>query len=131
MVPDGLWAPSRSGAAGEHRGIGHYLGNVIANQIAADVRVTVLGHVQRGGAPCAQDRLLAQTFGTRAVDLAAAGKLDRMVAWRERGVIDVALDDVVALGERKVLPDGTYVRAARGLGVYVGEEDAGGPDPRC
>lgn len=129
IVAEGVKAPDRAGAAGEHRGIGHYLGNVIANQIAADVRVTVLGHVQRGGAPCAQDRMLAQTFGTHAVDLAATGKLDRMVAWHERGVIDVALDDVVALGERKVLPDGTYVRAARGMGVYVGEEGAEGPDP--
>ncbi len=129
VVAEGVKPPGRVGASGEHRGIGHYLSNVIASQIAADVRVTVLGHVHRGGAPCAQDRMLAQTFGTRAVDLVAEGKFDRMVAWRERGVIDVALDDVVAFGERKVLADGTYVRAARGLGVYVGEEGSGGLNP--
>lgn len=54
--------------------------------------------------------------------MVAEGKLDRMVAWRERGVVDVALDKVVRQGERKVLTDGTYIRTARALGVYVGED---------
>ncbi len=124
VVAEGVKPADQTADATGNPGIGHYLGKVIASRATEDVRVTVLGHVQRGGSPCAQDRMLAQTFGTRAVDLIAEGKFDRMVAWHERGVIDVALDDVVAFGERKVLPDGTYVRAARALGVYVGEEAA-------
>jgi len=106
------------------KGIGDHLGDVLSSRIDADVRVTVLGHMQRGGAPSAQDRILAQTFGTRAVDLAAQGRFDRMVAWRERGVVDVPLDQVVKHGERKVLVEGTHVRTARALGIYVGEDPA-------
>lgn len=120
VVAEGV-KPANSSAPAGDRGIGHHLGRVLENQVDADVRVTVLGHLQRGGAPCAQDRMLAQTFGTRAVDLVAAGNFDRMVAWRERGVIDVSLDDVIAAGERKVLPGGTYVQTARALGCYVGD----------
>ncbi|HIF08663.1 MAG TPA: ATP-dependent 6-phosphofructokinase [Sneathiellales bacterium] len=121
VVAEGV-EPTGGNKNDNRNGIGDYLGDVLGRRLDAVVRVTVLGHLQRGGAPCSQDRILAQTFGTRAVDMVAEGKLDRMVAWRERGVVDVALDKVVRQGERKVLTDGTYIRTARALGVYVGED---------
>jgi 6-phosphofructokinase 1 len=104
-------------------GIGHYIGRRIAETTAAEVRVTVLGHVQRGGTPTPRDRLMASIFGVHAVDLLAEGKSDRMVAWSGRNVIDLALADVVDRPHR-VDPSGALVRTARGLGIYVGEEAA-------
>ena len=127
VVAEGVKSVGSVGPLGEgnspaSNGIGNHLGEVLSRRLDTDVRVTVLGHVQRGGSPCAQDRILAQTFGTRAVDLAAQGKFGCMVAWRERGVIDVPLKEVVAFGDRKVLTNGTYVKTARALGIYVGED---------
>ena len=60
-------------------GIGHYLGDRIAEATEAETRVTVLGHTQRGGAPAPRDRLFARAFGVHAVDLIAEGRFDRMV----------------------------------------------------
>ncbi len=100
-------------------GIGERLGALIADRTGAEVRVTVLGHIQRGGAPSPRDRLFAAAFGVRAVDLIAEGKLDRMVAWSNRDCIDVPLEEVVARYQA-VDPEGALVRTARGLGIYIG-----------
>ena len=101
-------------------GVGHYLGQRIAEVTGANTRVTVLGHVQRGGVPTSRDRLMASAFGVHAVDLISEGKFDRMVAWQHRTVVDYPIADVVA--ENQVVDvDGALVRTARGLGIYVGE----------
>ncbi len=107
---------------GEKRfgGIGDYLSERIAAKTGAETRVTVLGHVQRGSTPSWRDRLTATTFGVHAVDLIAAGKFDRMVAWSNRSVIDVALEKAIA-HYQEVEVDGALVRTARGLGIYIGE----------
>ena len=102
-------------------GIGQYLAERIAPLTDADVRVTVLGHLQRGGTPSARDRLLASSFGVRAVELVAEGRFSRMVAWHDRGVIDVPLSEVT-IGARALDPRDPLIRTARGLGIYVGEE---------
>ena len=79
------------GAPGEagHKGDGHRLGERIAETTGAETRVTVLGHVQRGGVPDALDRITASAFGVRAVDLLANGANARMVAWQHCQVVDV------------------------------------------
>ncbi len=69
------------GRAG-YGGIGHYMAERIAETTGAETRVTVLGHIQRGGQPDSRDRIMASAFGVRAVDLMAEGRFDRMVAWR-------------------------------------------------
>ncbi len=109
-------------AGGEVRygGIGQYLGDQIGRLAAAETRVTVLGHVQRGGIPSMRDRVLASAFGVHAVDLVAQGRFDRMVAWQDIGVADVPLRDVVD-AYRCVDPFGPLVLTARGLGIYVGD----------
>ena len=73
-------------------GIGNVLGEALARITGAETRVTVLGHVQRGGQPTWDDRLIASAFGVHAVDLIAEGKFDRMVAWQNRRVEDVPAD---------------------------------------
>jgi 6-phosphofructokinase 1 len=102
-------------------GVGHVIGERIAELCNAETRVTVLGHVQRGGQPDAQDRLMAAAFGVHAVDLIKEGKFDRMVAWSNRGVTDVAVVDA-ARRPHLVEPQGTLVKTARGLGICLGDE---------
>ena len=77
-------------------GIGEMIAREIAVRTGAETRVTVLGHVQRGGSPSPLDRVLASAFGVYAVDLVAAGRFDRMVAWQNRQVVDVPIAEAVA-----------------------------------
>jgi ATP-dependent phosphofructokinase / diphosphate-dependent phosphofructokinase len=107
-------------------GIGHHLGRRIAEVTGAETRVTVLGHVQRGGTPSPRDRLFACAFGVRAVDLIAEGRFDRMVAWSNRHCIDVPLIEGIEKYQA-VEPTGALVATARGLGIYIGEMDAIAP----
>lgn len=101
-------------------GIGRLIAEEVAKRTGAESRVTVLGHVQRGGSPSPLDRITASAFGVAAVDLVAAGRFDRMVAWHDRKVVDVPLDQVTA-GTRAVDPNDTLVHTARGLGISFGE----------
>jgi 6-phosphofructokinase 1 len=106
--------------ANRYGGVGHYVGDILGQKIDAEIRVTVLGHIQRGGSPNARDRLIASAFGVHAVDLIAAGRYDRMVAWRDRSVIDVPLQDVIARPHVVDL-NGPIVRTARALGICLGD----------
>ena len=70
--------------------------------------------------------MLASAFGVYAVDLVAAGRFDRMVAWQNRRVVDVAIEEAVA-HYQAVDPDDALVLTARGLGISFGEApNAGG-----
>jgi ATP-dependent phosphofructokinase / diphosphate-dependent phosphofructokinase len=73
-------------------------------------RVTILGHVQRGGTPVSFDRVLGTRLGAAAVDVATAGGWGRMATLYEGDVVDVPLADAVA--ERKVVPESLW-RSAR------------------
>jgi ATP-dependent phosphofructokinase / diphosphate-dependent phosphofructokinase len=100
-------------------GIGNYLAERISSCSGAETRVTVLGHVQRGGIPSPLDRLIATAFGVAAVDLIADGKFDRMVAWQDRQVVSVPIEQAIAQYST-VDPNGTLVRTARGMGICLG-----------
>ncbi|MDO8108460.1 ATP-dependent 6-phosphofructokinase [Isoptericola sp. b441] len=83
-------------------------------------RVTILGYVQRGGTPCAADRLLATRIGAAAADLAADGQFGYMVAARGEGTEPVPLSEVA--GKVKTVPtDHEWVTAARKIGVGLGD----------
>jgi 6-phosphofructokinase 1 len=99
---------------------GEDLAKQLATRTGAETRATVLGHVQRGAEPTAEDRLLAAALGVRAVDLLAEGGRDRMVAWWNRRVIDVPLEKVAGRS-RTVDPAGSLVRTARALGICLGD----------
>ena len=82
--------------------------------------MTVLGHVLRGAPPIHSDRVIAAAFGVHAVELVAQGKTERLVAWSNRKVIDVAIDDAIASYQAVDL-DGAMVKTARALGICLGD----------
>ena len=110
----------RAGSGSRYGGIGHYVADRITEATGAETRVTVLGHLQRGGMPTPRDRLMASIFGVRAVDMIAEGRFDRMVAWSERQAIDVPIQDAIA-SYQAVDPTGPLVHTARGLGICLGD----------
>jgi phosphofructokinase-like protein len=88
------------------RGVGDSLARQIEERTGFETRVTVLGHVQRGGSPTARDRVLATRFGLRAADLAYEGGFGRMAALRGDEIVDVSLADATA--ELKTVPPDWY-----------------------
>lgn len=114
-------ALAHEGGRFRYGGIGHYVGDKIAEATGADVRVMVLGHVQRGGQPMGLDRIIASAFGVGAVDLIAAGKFDRMVAWNNRQITDVPIQEAID-AYRSLSPNDVLVKTARGLGICLGDE---------
>jgi len=110
----------QSGGEARYGGIGQYLAARLTDLVDAETRVTVLGHVQRGGVPSMRDRVIASAFGVHAVDLISAGRLGRVVAWQHGQVVDVPITDVANI-TRAVDPFGTLAQTARGLGIYIGE----------
>lgn len=66
----------------------------------ADVRVTVLGHVQRGGSPSAFDRILASKLGNKAVELLIEGKSKRVVGIKDNKIIDLDIDEALAMEKK-------------------------------
>jgi 6-phosphofructokinase 1 len=81
----------------------------------------VLGHLQRGGTPTAFDRWLATRYGAAAVRLAASGAFDHMVALRSGEIIDIPLEEALAVPKR-VQVAGDAVLTARGIGISFGDE---------
>ncbi|MGH6931093.1 MAG: ATP-dependent 6-phosphofructokinase [Dongiaceae bacterium] len=111
---------AHSGGHATYGGIGHYISDRLSELTGAETRVTVLGHVQRGGTPEPRDRVIASAFGVHAVDLIAAGRFDRMVAWQNRRVVDVPIAEAIARYQA-VDPGGPLVHTARGLGISFGD----------
>ncbi len=100
-------------------GISFQVGEQIEAVTGKETRVTVLGHLQRGGSPSAFDRWLATRFGAAAVRLAAAGGWGRMVGLRGQQMSDVTLAEATSAPKR-VDPNGEPVRTARGIGIVFG-----------
>ncbi len=88
------------------RGVGDAVARQIEERTGYETRVTVLGHVQRGGSPTARDRVLATRFGLKAADLAHAGEFGRMAALQGDQVVDVSLEE--ATKELKRVPAEWY-----------------------
>jgi 6-phosphofructokinase 1 len=105
-------------------GIGDYLSQLInAKYHGFQTRVTRLGHVQRSGNPTAFDRILASVLGAKAVDMLAEGHNDVMVGYSNGKIESYPLEQVVAGGTSLLDAHSDYVKAARALGMYVGEEE--------
>ena len=73
------------------------LGKEVIKETGADLRVTVLGHVQRGGSPTAFDRILASRMGVRAVELLLDGKAARVVGIRDNKIIDMDIHEALSM----------------------------------
>ena len=103
-------------------GIGHVVGKFVETVCGAETRVTVLGHIQRGGTPTAFDRWLATRYGAAAVRLIAEETFGHMVALQGTEIVPVALEDALAQPKRVDL-NSDAVRTARALGISFGDEE--------
>ena len=90
-------------------GIAVALESEIEQRTGYETRVTILGHVQRGGTPTAYDRVLATRFGVAAADAVAAGRFGRMVALQGASIVEVPLGE--ALREPKLLDPALFETA--------------------
>lgn len=101
-------------------GIGQLVGEYIETE-GFETRVTVLGHLQRGGTPTPFDRWLATRYGAAAIRLAAQGKFDRMVSLQCGRIVDVSLAEATAKPRRVDIHDDAVI-TARGMGISFGDE---------
>ncbi len=100
--------------------VGNMVGDAIALVARREVRVSVLGYIQRGGSPSPYDRILATRFGVGAVDLIAAGGFGKMVCLQQESIRAVTIAD--AVGKMKTVdPRGEIVHMARALGIAFGD----------
>jgi len=88
------------------RGVGDIVAQEIEQRTGFETRVTVLGHIQRGGTPTPRDRVLATRYGLKAAELALAGEFGRMAALRGDDIVAVSLDEATA--ELKTVPPEWY-----------------------
>ena len=101
-------------------GIAYQVADEIAREIDLETRVTVLGHVQRGGSPIAFDRVLATRFGAAAANLVGRGEFGKMVALRQDAIVAVPIRDAIS-NPKYVDPDGQLVATARSVGIAFGD----------
>ena len=97
-------------------GIANILGAELRERTGHDVRVTILGHLLRGGTPTAYDRILATRFGVGAIDAVHDGAFGTMVALQADKIVRVPLE--VAVGTLKVVDDEIFSVAE----VFFGQE---------
>ncbi len=114
-VADAGDGPPRLGGAGEA------LARDLAPRIEHEIRVTVLGHLQRGGSPVSFDRILATRFGRRAAEAAVEGRYSTMVCLNAGEIAEVPLGEAVA-SIKRVDPRGELVATARALGTGFGDD---------
>jgi 6-phosphofructokinase 1 len=111
---------ARAGHVERLGGIGAQVAARLEDMTDKETRYVVLGHLQRGGAPTAFDRVLATRFGGKAVELLKRGVFGRMVANHPPDIVPVPLADVV--GRTKTVPlDNDLLTTARAIGVSFGD----------
>jgi 6-phosphofructokinase 1 len=108
------------GAMPRHVGAAQRVADELAQACKAETRVTVLGHVQRGGSPSPFDRILGTRFGHAAADLVANKQFGKMVALRDGAIVAIPIEE--ATKSRKLVdPNGPLVTTGRALGVVFGD----------
>ncbi len=96
------------------------LSEELESRTTLESRLTILGHLQRGGTPSAADRLLATRLGAATVEVIESGQFGVMVASRGEEAVPVPLKDIV--GKRKTVPpDHPWIKTARSIGVALGD----------
>ena len=112
---------AHDGAAQRPEGPGFQLARLLDGRIDLEVRVTVLGHLQRDGSPSSFDRILGTRFGVYAAELCYHDNTGQLVALRGQEVLSVPLEAAVA-NLKRVPPDGELVGVARSIGIELGQE---------
>jgi len=120
VLAEGVKLPPELNENRRASSIGNLIGNALAHGSGKDVRVSVLGHIQRGGSPSPFDRILATRFGVAAVDLVAAGGFGMMVALHGDSIVSVDVGHAIGL-LKSVNPNGELVRTARAIGIGFGD----------
>ena len=122
MPVDGEFSEEEGELGGMRRlmGAANRAASALASRIEVDMRVTVLGHIQRGGSPSNFDRILATRFGVEAAHLVERGEYGKMVALRTPKIVAVPITDGINKAKR-VDPNGQVVQAARATGVCFGD----------
>lgn len=101
-------------------GAGNQIGDALAMCMKRETRVTVLGHIQRGGSPSPFDRILSTRFGVAAVELIARGEFGKMVCLKATKIQSV--DIAEAVGKMKMVEaDGEMVQMAKAIGISFGD----------
>ena len=94
---------------------------LLNKNIDAEIRVTVLGHIQRGGSPIPFDRVLATQYGVRAIELAMEDRWGELVVYKGGEITSVPVKDVVG-APREIDPSHHLVQTAKNIGVTFGDE---------
>lgn len=119
-LPPELQAPKPTPSSLAIGTVSSLIGNAIAARTRHEVRVTVLGHTQRGGSPSPFDRVLSTRFGVAAVEMIARGEFTKMVALRGSELCSVPLSEA-CMRMKAVNPEGELVRTARAIGIGFGD----------
>lgn len=102
-------------------GAGHKLAYELKQKgIEADIRVSVLGHLQRGGIPIAYDRILATSFGVKAFEMVLDQQFGRMVSYKFPDFISVPIKEAIS-EYNYVKLDSALIHTAKGIGICLGE----------
>jgi len=103
-------------------GIAEYVSSELSKRLSMESRVTVLGHLQRGGTPTTRDRFLATRFGVKVVELIAEGKFGEMVCLRANKIESAPIEE--AVGQLKLVdPEGEIATMAEKLGICLGRQN--------
>jgi len=119
----GLVGQDQQGAQAKLGGIGQIVAVEIERRLHRETRTSVLGHLQRGGAPTTFDRVLATQYGAHAVRLVVEGRWGEMVCYHPPEIQSVPIVEAVNK-LRQVDPHGSAVQAARSLGISFGDRSA-------
>ncbi|MEM6283318.1 MAG: ATP-dependent 6-phosphofructokinase [Chloroflexota bacterium] len=106
-------------AAARLGGMGNFVGAEITRVLNTEVRVTVLGHLQRGGTPTPRDRWLATRFGSAAAHMVARQEWGMMVALKGNDLVSVPVER--AADVKLINPNSERVQMARDLGITLGD----------
>lgn len=102
-------------------GIGELVAEKVSEGTGLETRVSVLGHLQRGGSPTPFDRILSTKFGTCAIELAAQKKFGRMVALKGNEITSVKIEDAIS-HQKLVTVNNQALLSAKAVGVSFGTE---------
>jgi ATP-dependent phosphofructokinase / diphosphate-dependent phosphofructokinase len=120
VVAEGAKEKDNTKFSARNISISQKVANKVFEKTLMETRVTVLGHLQRGGVPSPKDRLLATCFGVSAVDLAVKGSFGRIVVVKDGKISDTAYQNIRKWERRKIDISDPHLLSAEAIGVCLG-----------